>query len=126
MPIDSEYYYYYYYHHHSHPNYFHQHHIYANNNTNVHQIIKPAESNHQQQQQRQRKYLHFKNSTEYNNKISIFFNRLRQRPADRRLFFSFNQLLLSLVAPRLMRYQFDMMCYPNCFVNYLCQHLQIQ
>ncbi|KAH9388592.1 hypothetical protein TYRP_007934 [Tyrophagus putrescentiae] len=33
----------------------------------------------------------------------------RAAPAERRLFFSFNQMLLSLVAPRLMRYQFDLM-----------------
>lgn len=33
----------------------------------------------------------------------------RAPQADRRLFFSFNQMLLSLVAPRLMRYQFDLM-----------------
>ncbi|KAJ6222333.1 hypothetical protein RDWZM_000878 [Blomia tropicalis] len=31
-----------------------------------------------------------------------------QRP-DRRLFFSFNQFILSMIAPRLMRYQFDLM-----------------
>lgn len=99
MPIESEYYYF-------HPNIFHHHHIYANN-TNVHhshQVVKKADSNNRLQ----RKYLH-NHFLEYNNKISIFFNRLRKRPANRRLFFSFNQLLLSLVAPRLMRYQFDMM-----------------
>ena len=36
--------------------------------------------------------------------------RLSRAPvADRRIFFSFNQLLLSLIAPRLMRYQLDLM-----------------
>lgn len=33
----------------------------------------------------------------------------RAKPIDRRLFFSFNQMLLSMIAPRLMRYQFDLM-----------------
>ncbi|KAF7490213.1 hypothetical protein SSS_04263 [Sarcoptes scabiei] len=37
------------------------------------------------------------------------FGRLRRRSSNRRMLFSFNQLLLSLVAPRLMRYQFDLM-----------------
>lgn len=32
-----------------------------------------------------------------------------QTKAERRLFYSFNQLLLSIIAPRLMRYQFDLM-----------------
>lgn len=40
-------------------------------------------------------------------RIQIKLNRFRK--ADRRLFFSFNQFLLSMIAPRLMRYQFDLM-----------------
>ena len=40
----------------------------------------------------------------------IWWNRRpRTSAANRRLFFSFNQMLLSFIAPRLMRYQFDLM-----------------
>lgn len=48
-------------------------------------------------------------TTTARDRLQVAFNRLRQPRPERRLFYPFNQLLLSLVAPRMMRYQFDMM-----------------